>query len=68
MATFRRFNDIEAWQKARELTKLFTNSQGVAISRRILVCENKSAGQVCRSWPISPKVSSETVQGNSYSF
>jgi hypothetical protein len=36
MPTFRRFDEIEVWQKARELTKVVYNFPVAALSRRIL--------------------------------
>ena len=66
MGTFRSFEEIEAWQKARELTReIYEISNGVSFER-ILDFGNISERQPFRSCRILLKVSNATELQNSY--
>jgi len=55
MPTFRRIEDIQAWQKAREVTKMIYALTGTDCLQRILVYEARSKEPAFRSWQILPK-------------
>jgi hypothetical protein len=68
MATFKTFEEIEAWKKARELTKRVYAVSGVGPSPRISASRTRFGVHLSRSCPISPKVMTEVEAGSSYSF
>lgn len=65
MATFQTFEDIEAWQRSRELTKSIYKLLHREHSPEILVYEIKSAKLVFRSCRISLRGSNEVGQESS---
>ena len=67
MATFKTFEDIEAWQRSRVLTKSIYKVTSQGTFARDLVYEIKSARLVSRSCPTSLRGSNEVVQESSSS-
>ena len=68
MATFKRFEDIQAWQKLARLHGKFIWLRQPDVFPRTLDCEIKFSVQVFQLWPTWLRVSGATPIANSRIF